>query len=57
MQPLIALNRYAPGIGVFCSNRWTVGRNFVGSILENYKVLQQLWEECLEAKLELNIKG
>ena len=57
MQPLIALNRYAPGIRVFCSNRWTVGRNFVGSILENYKVLQQLWEECLEAKLELNIKG
>ena len=31
--------------------------NAVGSILENYIVLSQLWEECLEGKLDPDIKG
>jgi len=31
--------------------------NAVGSILENYNALSQLWEECLEGKLDPDIKG
>ena len=36
------------GIRTFCPTRWTVRGNSVGSILENYTILSQLWEECLE---------
>ena len=45
------------GIRTFCPTRWTVRGNSVGSILENYTILSQLWEECLEGKLDPDIKG
>ena len=48
---------FAPGIRTLCPTKWTVRGNFIGSILENYLVLKQLWEECLEAKLEPDVKG
>ena len=48
---------FAPGIRTLCPSRWTVRGNSIGSILENYLVLKQLWKECLEAKLEPDVKG
>ena len=45
------------GIRTFCPTQWTVRGNAVGSILENYITLSQLWEECLEGKLDPDIKG
>ena len=45
------------GIRIFCLTRWTVRGNSVGSILQNYTILSQLWEECLEGKLDPDIKG
>ena len=48
---------FAPGIRTFCPTRWTVRGNSIGSILENYKVLKQLWEECLETRLEPDVRG
>ena len=42
----------------FCPTRWTVwGNSIVNSFLENYQVLKQLWEECLDTRLEPDIKG
>ena len=45
------------GIRTFCPTRWTVLGNSIGSILENYNILAQLWKECLESKLDPDIKG
>ncbi len=45
------------GIRTFCPTRWTVRGNSIGSILANYNILAQLWEECLELKLDPDIKG
>ena len=45
------------GIRTFCPTRWTVRGNSIGTILENYNILTQLWEECLETKLDPDIKG
>ena len=38
-------------------SRWTVRGNSVGSILKNYNILNDLWDECLETRLEPDIKG
>ena len=48
---------YATGIRKFCPLRWTVRGGAIKSILENYDVLNQLWEECLEERLEPDVKG
>ena len=45
------------GIRKFCPTRWTVRGGAIQSILENCDVLNQLWEECLEERLEPDIKG
>ena len=45
------------GIRTFCPTRWTVRGNAIESILENYQVLNQLWEECLETRLDPDVKG
>ena len=45
------------GIRTFCPTRWTVRGNSIGAILENFNILTQLWEECLELKLDPDIKG
>ena len=50
----------SPGVGIrkFCPTRWTVRGESISSILENYNVLKQLWDKCLEGKkLEPDIKG
>ena len=48
---------YTMGIRAFCPTRWTVRGDAIASIIENYGVLQQLWDESLETKLEPDIKG
>ena len=48
---------FKPDIRTFCPTRWTVRGNAVGNIIENYIALSQLWEECLEGKLDPDIKG
>ena len=45
------------GIRAFCLTRWTVREDVTASIIENYEVLKQLWDESLVIKLELDIKG
>ncbi len=47
------------GVGVrsFCPTRWTVCGDSISSILDNYNVLHQLWEECFETMLVLEVKG
>ena len=37
--------------------RWTVLGGSLQSIIDNWNVLQELWDECLETKLEPDIKG
>ena len=48
--------RGSVGIRSFCPTRWTVKRDAITSILENYSVLSQLWEECLEARMKPDLK-
>ena len=45
------------GIRSFCPTRWTVRGDSVASILDNYNVLHQLWEECLDTTLVPEVKG
>ena len=36
----------SPGVCILCPTRWTVRANSMQSIIENYAVLQELWEEA-----------
>ena len=45
------------GIRKFCPTRWTVCGGAIKIIFENYDVLYQLWEECLEERLQPDVKG
>ena len=45
------------GIQSFCPTRWTVRGKSVASILENFNNLKQLWNVCLETRLEPDVKG
>ncbi|XP_053398113.1 zinc finger MYM-type protein 1-like [Mercenaria mercenaria] len=38
-----------PGFRVLCPTRWTVRAASLGSVLENYNVLQSLWESSYES--------
>lgn len=38
-----------PGIRQLCPTRWTVRADALKSIIENYQVLQETWDESLEA--------
>ena len=39
------------GFRVLCPTYWTVRSLSIKSVLDNYTVLQELWEECLEEQL------
>ena len=45
------------GITSFCPTRWTVRGDSVCSILENFNILIEVWDECLDTKLEPDVKG
>ena len=46
-----------PGFRTLCPTRWTVRGGSLQSAIDNWNVLQELWDECLETKLEPDIKG
>lgn len=46
----------APSIRTLCPTRWTVCAQSLGSIIANYKELQQLWEEALTATSDTEMK-
>lgn len=45
------------GIRSFCPTRWTVSGDSIESILNNYSSLRLLWEQCLETKLNPDVKS
>ena len=44
-----------PGFRVLCPTRWTVHAASLQSVLDNYEVLLQVWEESKETNLESEI--
>ena len=46
-----------PGFRVLCPTRWTVRAASLQSVLDNWKPLQELWEESLDTKLDPEIKS
>ena len=46
-----------PGIRVLCPTRWTVRANSLKSVLDNYTVLQHLWEEAESVAKESDIRA
>ena len=46
-----------PGFRTLCPTRWTVHGGSLQSVIDNWNILQELWDECLETKLEPDIKG
>ena len=45
-----------PGFQTLYPTRWTVRAASLQSVIDNWKVLQNLWEECLATKLEPDFK-
>ena len=46
-----------PGFRVLCPTRWTVRAASLQSVLDNWKPLQELWEESVDTKLDPEIKS
>ena len=46
-----------PGIRVLCPTRWTVKAEALKSIVDNFEVLQHLWEESLEYVKESEMRA
>ena len=46
-----------PGFRVLCPTRWTVRAESLKSILNNYKVLQDLWDTALETGLDAEVRS
>ena len=46
-----------PGFRVLCPTRWTVRAASLQSVLDNYKVLLEVWEESKESSLDSKIKA
>lgn len=47
----------SPGIRILCPTRWTVRAETLYSIIENYDVLQEVWEESLEYVKEQEMRS
>lgn len=47
----------SPGIRILCPTRWTVRAEALYSIIENYDVLQEVWEESLEYVKEQEMRS
>ena len=45
------------GFRVLCPTRWTVRSMSLNSVVKNYEVLLQLWEDCLETRLQSDIRA
>ena len=46
-----------PGFRVLCPTRWTVRANSLKSVIDNYKVLQELWESSQDETSDTSIKA
>ena len=46
-----------PGFRVLCPTRWTVRANSLQSVLDNYSVLQELWEESKDKASDPSVKA
>ena len=42
---------------LYVPTRWTVRGDAIESIIDNYDTLKKLWVECLESKLDPDVKG
>ena len=45
------------GNRALCSNRWTVRGTLLQTILDNWAVFQELWDDTLEGKVDSEIRG
>ena len=50
-------NAPSQGIRAFCPTRWTVRGDALESILDHWATLSLLWEECLETRLDPDVKA
>ena len=48
---------HTPGIRVLCPTRWTVRAASVQSVLDNYEVLLEVWEESRASSLDSEIRA
>jgi len=51
------LEPVTPGFRVLCPTRWTVRANSLKSVIDNYKVLQELWESSQDETSDTSIKA
>ena len=47
----------SPGLRVLCPTRWTVRAASFKSVIDNYVVLQKLWEESINKVTDPSIKA
>ena len=47
----------ASGLTKFCTTRWTVRATCFQRVIDNYDALLKLWNDCLETRLELDVRG
>lgn len=50
-------NSFACSVRSFCPTHWRVRGDSIESIIDNYQVLQQLWDKCLEGNMAPEVKG
>lgn len=46
-----------PGFRTLCPTRWTVRANSLKSVVDNYSVLRDLWDDCREATSDTEIRA
>ncbi len=46
-----------PGVRVLCPTRWTAREDSLKSILDNFEVLQELWEEAIDLVKDTEMKA
>lgn len=47
----------SPGFHVLCPTRWTIRASSFKSVIDNYIVLQKLWEESIDEGIDPSIKA
>ena len=47
----------ASGLTKFCATRWTVRATCFQRVIDTYDALLKLWNDCLETRLELDVRG
>lgn len=57
LEQLTEMAPDTPGFRVLCPTQWTVRALSLNSVLENYSVLQSLWETCYECTKDSKIRS